>query len=158
MCAYACERGWARKQGEIGREKREKCIPCPHSLHRRQNHIEHLLTGGRNSDFLFYRRGTQIYTHTAIYISSIVLLYSRSWRIRRGTGPCRGWLHYIIIIYIDRYTRAGLYAGNIFRYGRLTFTAPASPPDRPRPTPLSVPDVFMSFAYILYDDDYDIYI
>lgn len=156
MCVR--ERGGRENRVRQGERKEKNVFPRPHSLRRRQNHIEHLLAGGRNSDFLFYRRGTQIYTHTTIYISSIVLLYSRSWRIRRGTGPCRGWLHYIIIIYIRRYTRAGLYAGNIFRYGRLTFTAPASLPDRPRPTPLSVADVFMSFAYILYDDEDDIYI
>jgi len=116
VCACAWERGWTRKYiGWDGERKEKNVSPCPHT-HQDVGRIIYRTPPSGGSKFGFsvlspghtqlYTYIHNMYTHT-IYISSIVLLYSHSWRIRRGTGPCRGWLHYIIIII---YIRIGIRA------------------------------------------------
>lgn len=164
MCVCVCmkEKDGSKRESRVKqKEKREKCIPLTRTHRSVVRIISNTSQRGVVIRIFCFIVGVHkyiqyTYIHT-IYISSIVLLYSHSWRIRHGTGPCRGWIHYIIT-YIRRYTRAGLYAGNIFRYGRLTFTAPAGHRPTAHDRLLSVLDVFMSFAYILYDDDDDVYI
>lgn len=127
-----------------------KYIDTPSSPHKRQNHIknrgesERGVRGSWNSDFMFYRHHRSSATALFFFIQNS---WWWRWERERDQEELTVYIYIYIYIHEQRDRAAGLYAGNIFRYGRLTFTT-THPHTRP-PTLL----LFQTYLWVspIYD-------